>query len=110
MDRDRNLKINLSPDPILAMDQVKAAHRLFYVAATPDEYLEWKKDHPDSKDGLPLFVDDYIGHCRYMTSKYSEEDFHKCFESVAPYYRAVLLEYVRRFPMDTPKPGEVPNN
>jgi len=87
-------------DPISAMRELEDLHRMYYVAATVDEWVEYRKSHPDYAGGMPLFVEDNLAHCRFVTSKYGEEKYHELFRAIPDAYRNSLLDYVRQFPMD----------
>ena len=102
------MKVKFARDPLLAMDELKMLHRaLLGCAATPEKFREFCRAHPEYKGGIPLFVGDYLANIRvFMAHENGLEKFRRAMD-LPPLYLEALLTYVKRFPLDSPRPGEV---
>lgn len=101
-------------DPHTAIEHLKELHGKKFVAADKEEWDLFAKGYPDEarKISMPPFVVDMLGHFRFLTSgEFAKQENQKYFamfiEGLPIEYVRALMEYIKRYPMDTPLEGEV---
>ena len=95
------------PDPYTALREIEDLHRKYWVAASPHEYRDYRKAHPEYTGPMPHFVRDNITNIRYLLGVWGIDHVREGhLKDFPPDYSEALLDYIRLFPIDPPHPDE----